>query len=153
MDAAAVNRHEADAPRGLRRGDVIDREPRGPVARGIFLLGRAHDLAELTLVIGLLVGELRGCEHVLGVDDEQQVVMGLQMDVPGPRRRGQVVHRARVLGVAYIDNAEALGEHVADIGVAAMHHDLHAIGPAALVGVADDAHVARVIRFRQVGHR
>ena len=79
--------------------------------------------------------------------------MGLQMDVPGPRRRGQVVHRARALGVAYIDHAETLGEHVADIGVAAMHHDLHAVGPAALVGMADDAHVARVIGFRQVGHR
>src|SRR6516165_7162833 len=102
VDAAAVNRHEADAPRGLRRGVVIDREPSGPVARGIFLLSRAHHLAELALVIGLL-------------------------------------------GVAYIDTAKALGEHVADIGVAVMHHDLHAIGPAALVGVADDAHAARVI--------
>ena len=79
--------------------------------------------------------------------------MGLQMDVPGPRRRGQVVHRARALGVAYIDHAEALGEHVADIGIAAMHHDLHAVGPAALVGMADDAHVARVIGLRQVAHR
>ena len=79
--------------------------------------------------------------------------MGLQVDVPSPRRRRQVVHRARALGVAHIDNAEALGEHVADIGVAAMHHDLHAVGPATLVGMADNAHVARVIGFRQVAHR
>src|ERR1700757_4053884 len=62
-------------------------------------------------------------------------------------------HRARALGVAYIDNAEALGEHVADIGIAAMHHELHAVGPAALVAMADDAHVARVIGFRQLAHR
>ena len=39
-----------------------------------------------------------------------------------------------------------------DIGEAAMHHDLHAVGPAALVGVTDDAHVARVVRLRQLGH-
>ena len=37
---------------------------------------------------------------------------------------------------------EALGEDVADVGVAAMHHDLHAVGAAALVAVADEAHVA-----------
>ena len=80
--------------------------------------------------------------------------MGLQMDVPGPRRRGQVVHRARALGVAYIDHAETLGEHVADIGVAAMHHDLHAVGPAALVAMADNAHVVRVVGLWQIGaHR
>ena len=55
-------------------------------------------------------------------------------------------------GIAHVDDGKALGEHVPDIGVAAMHHHLHAVGPAALIGVADDAHVAREIRFRQVGH-
>ena len=40
---------------------------------------------------------------------------------------------------------------MSDIGEAAMHHDLHAVGPAALIGMADDAHVARVIGLRQVG--
>ena len=30
-----------------------------------------------------------------------------------------------------------------------MHHDLHAVGPPALVGVADEAHVARVVGLRQ----
>jgi hypothetical protein len=35
---------------------------------------------------------------------------------------------------------------------AAVHHHLHAVGPAALIGVSDNAHVARVIRFREFGH-
>src|SRR5262249_36000712 len=61
----------------------------------------------------------------------------------------QVIHRARALGVADIDHAKTLGEHLADIGIATMHHDLHAVGPAALVGMADDAHVARVVGLRQ----
>jgi hypothetical protein len=43
---------------------------------------------------------------------------------------------------------------VTDIGVAAMHHDLHAVGPAALIAMRDDAHVVRIIWLRQVGtHR
>ena len=41
---------------------------------------------------------------------------------------------------------------MADIGKAAMHHHLHAVGPAALIGVADDAHVARVVGFREIVH-
>jgi hypothetical protein len=80
--------------------------------------------------------------------------MGLQVDVPGVRRRGEVIHGARVLGVAHVDDAEAFGEHVANIGVAAMHHDLHAVGSAALVAMAEDAHVARIVGLRQLGiHR
>ena len=78
--------------------------------------------------------------------------MRLQMDVPGVRRRGKIVHRARIFRIAHVDDGKALGEHVADIGVAAMHHDLHAVGPAALIGVADEAHVARVVGLRQVAH-
>src|SRR5262249_45081020 len=53
-----------------------------------------------------------------------------------------------------VDHAEALGEHVPDIGVAAMHHHLDTVGPAALVAGAKEAHVARVVGSRQVGaHR
>src|SRR5262249_47026482 len=66
------------------------------------------------------------------------------------RRRGEIVHRARALGVAHVDDAEAFGEHVADISVATMHHDLYAVGPAALVAMGDDAHIARVVRRRQI---
>jgi hypothetical protein len=32
---------------------------------------------------------------------------------------------------------------MADIGEAAMHHDLHAVGATALIAMADEAHVAR----------
>ncbi len=151
MDAAALDRHEADAARRFRIGNVIDRKPRAPVALALGLRG-ADGLAERAAVIGALVGELGGGEHVLGVDHQQQIAVNLQMDVPGIGRRRDVVDRARVFGVAHVDDGKAFREHVADIGKAALHHHLHAVGPAALIGVADDAHVARVIRFRQVGH-
>ena len=84
------------------------------------------------------------------MDDEQEILVGLQVNVPGPRRRWQVILAARPLGVTHVDDAESFGEHVADVGEPAMHHDLHAIGPAALVTMRDHAHVARVIWFRQV---
>jgi hypothetical protein len=73
VNAAAFNRHEADAPRRLGIANVIDREPCAPVARGtgLFRLRRAHHLPELTSVVGLLVRELGGGEHVLGIDDQE----------------------------------------------------------------------------------
>ena len=71
--------------------------------------------------------------------------MGLEVDVPGPPRRREIIHRARILGVAHVDHAEPFREHVADIGVAAMHHDLDAVRPAALIAMADETHVARVV--------
>ena len=135
----------------IRLRNVVDGEPRAPVALSL-CFGGADGLAERAAVIGALVGEFGSGEHVLGVDHQQQVVVRLQMDVPGVRRRGDIVHRARIFRVAHVDDGKALGEHVPDIGKAAMHHHLHAVGPSALVGVADDAHVARVIRFRQFAH-
>jgi hypothetical protein len=109
---------------------------------------------ELTAVISALVGELGRREHVLGIDDQEQIVVGLKMDVPRAGRGGDVLDRARILGIAHVDDAEAFREHVPDIGVAAVHHDLDAVGPAALIAMADEAHVVRVVRFRQLGiHR
>ena len=75
--------------------------------------------------------------------------MRLQMDIPGAGRCGEIIHGARIFRVAHVDHAEAFGEHVSDIGEAAMHHDLHAVGPAALIGMADQPHIARVIWFRE----
>ena len=68
--------------------------------------------------------------------------MRLAVQGPGVGRRGDIFHHLRVARVAHVDDAEALGEDVADIGVAVVHHDLHAVAAAALVAVADEAHVA-----------
>ena len=80
--------------------------------------------------------------------------MGLQVDVPGAGRRRDMVDGSRAFGIAYIDHAEALREHVPDIGVATMHHDLDAVGPTALVAPADKAQVVGVVGSREIGaHR
>src|SRR5436190_1796570 len=74
------------------------------------------------------------------------------MDVPRARRSRKIVHGTQVRGIARVDDTEAFREHVSHIGMAAMHHDLHAVGPAALVAMADDAQIARIVGFWQVGH-
>ncbi len=154
MDAAALDRHEADALRSCRLRDVVDREPGGPFAGLAPCSRRPHHRSELSAVVGVLVGELGGREHVLGVDHQQEIVVGLKVNVPGAGRRGQIGDRLRSARVAHVDHAEPLGEHVPDIGVAAMHHDLDAVGSPALVAPADQAQVVRVVRLRQIGaHR
>src|SRR6185312_4700710 len=149
---AAFDGHEADTPGPFGICNVVDRETGAPVAHALGPRG-ADRLAEGAAVIGALIGKLFRREHVLGVDDEQQVVVRLQMDGPGVRRSLDVGQRARVLRIAHVEHGKAAGEHVRDIGVAAMHHELHAVGPAALAAVADDAHVARVIGGGEPRHR
>ena len=62
-----------------------------------------------------------------------------------------VVHRLRVLGVAHVDNAESVREQMPDVGEAAVHHDLYAVGAPALVGVADEPHGTSVVRVGRSG--
>ena len=151
VDATALDRHETDLARCLRLRDVVDRQAGAPVARSLGL-GRADGLAEGAAVIGALVGKFRCREHVLGVNDQQQIVVNLQMDVPGICRCRDVVHRAWTFRIANVDDRKALGKHVTHESESAVHHHLHAVGPATLIGVPDNAHVARVIRFRKLCH-
>src|SRR5580698_3803323 len=57
---------------------------------------------------------------------------GLQMMRPGVWRARQKIDRLRVLRVAHIDDGDAVGKAVADIGKALIDHDLHAITAAML---------------------
>ena len=90
--------------------------------------------------IGLLV-DLHG-PHARRIDRQQQVAVRLQMERAGIGRTGEEIDGLRVLRIAHVDDGDAVAEAVADIGVAAMHHDLHAVAAAALVAVADELDVA-----------
>ena len=151
VQARSFDRHEADPLWLVGLGDIVDGEPRRPVA---FRRLGLRMLVDRALVVGLLVGEVGLREHVLVVDDEQQVLVRLQMQAPGVMRGGDVLHRFRVLRIAHVDHRKALREDVPDIGVAAMHHDLHAVRAAALVAIADQAHVLGIVGLREiaVGH-
>src|SRR5471030_2328676 len=69
------------------------------------------------------------------------------MHVPGARRRGDETGRARVFRIAHIHDRKPLRHHMADIRVAAMNHNLHAVRFAALIAVANQPHIAAVLRF------
>ena len=85
-------------------------------------LGGTDFLAQGSLVIGVLVLELRRREHVLGVDHQKQVLMCLEMDVPCVRRRGHVFDRARIFRSRTSITLKPFEKHVADIGVAIVDH-------------------------------
>src|SRR5262249_4043738 len=93
------------------------------------------------LVIGLLAHLHR--PNARAIDGEQQVVVGLEMDRTGVGRAGEEGHRLRALGIAHVDDRDAVREAMADIGIAAVDHDLNAVATAALVAVGEEADVAR----------
>ena len=81
--------------------------------------------------------------HARAVDREQQIAVRLQMMRAGIRRAGEELHRLRLCRIAHVDDGDAVGKTVADIGEAAMHHELHAVAAAALVAVAEEFDVVR----------
>ena len=72
--------------------------------------------------------------------------MRLEVDVPSIERSLDVVDGFRVCRIAHIDDAEALREHMADVGEASVDHELHAVSAAALIAMSDQPHVADVVR-------
>src|SRR5712671_823225 len=76
--------------------------------------------------------------------------MGLEMDGAGVGRAGQEGDGPRVLRIPHVENADTVRIAVADIGIAAVHHDLDAVAAPALVGVADELDVAG--RYRIHAH-
>src|ERR1700730_18660118 len=68
------------------------------------------------------------------------------MDGSGIGRAGQEGDGPRVLRIAHVQDADAVRIAVADIGIAAVHHDLDAVTAPALVGVANELGVAGCYR-------
>jgi len=123
-------------------GQVVD-----PHARRVLRWrARGQHLPDRPTVVGRLVGEGRRREQVHGVDHQQQPLGELQMQVPGARSGRQVGDRQGVARVADVEDGHTVAEHVTDVGVAVLHHDLDAVTAAALVGVAEQADVVRKVR-------
>src|SRR3974390_1430379 len=68
--------------------------------------------------------------------------MSLQVQRTGPGRAGDEVDDLRMLGITNVKGGDAIAEPMANICVAAMHHDLNAVGAAVHVGVANELDVA-----------
>lgn len=94
MNADPVERQKADFPRLIGNGDIKNTQPGAPA----LLLHIADRLPHRAGVVDLLVGEAGIGKEIPGVDHQQQVVVRLQVDVPGAGRRGDVVHRFGFFG-------------------------------------------------------
>ena len=150
MNSSALDRHETDLSRVISPADVVHGEagrPRSTARKGA---GAAEFFAERAAVVGPFVLKLGGGEHVLRMDDEQEIVMRLEVDIPGVGRRRDVSNGARPRGVTHVDDAEPLRKHMPDIGIAAVDHQLNPVSPAALVRVPDQAHVSRIVGCWQI---
>ena len=134
MQPHPLGRHKSDLARRLGTRDVEDADA-GRVLPALEQIGRR------SRVVGLGIDLHR--PHARPVDGEQQIVMGLEMDGAGVGWAGQERDRLRVLQIAHVEDGDAVRIAVANIGIAAMHHDLDAVAASALVGVADELDVAR----------
>ena len=128
-----LGRHKGELARRLGLRDVVNTNP-GRVLLTLQKIGRRPR------VMGLRIDLHR--PHARPVNGEQQIVMGLEVDRAGVGRARHEGNGSRVLRVAHIDDADAIRIAMADIGVAAMHHDLDAVAAPTLVGVADELDVA-----------
>jgi hypothetical protein len=148
VEADAFDVELADLARIVRCRDVEHRHACGPGTAGLPARDRfAHGLG----VIGLLVGEgLDIGKQIERIDHQQQVVMCLQVDVPGVGRRRNIGDGAGAFRIAHVDDRKALRPGVSDIGMAAMHHQLQSVATAANIGMPDQLHVAREIRAWKV---
>ena len=81
-----------------------------------------------------VVVRLRG--HDVGPVGEQQHIVGdLQVMRARTGARGEEADRLQLTGIRGVENRDAIAEHVADVNMAAVDHDLDAVGAAALIAV------------------
>src|SRR5438132_14197660 len=64
------------------------------------------------------------------------------MDTPRIRRARNEIDGFRVLRIPDVHDRDAVAERLAEVRVAAMEHDLHAVAAAGLIGVPDERDVA-----------
>jgi hypothetical protein len=138
VQTQSVDRHKADLARLGRLRDVVDAQSGG---EGFLAPGEGFGNRSFEIFVRVRIA----LQHpdARGIDRQQQIAVGLQMEGARIWRRGDEIDRARPARVADIGDRKAVAEHMADIGMPLMDHDLHAIAAAVLVGMAHKFDVAR----------
>ena len=127
MRSQAAERQKRNFARRLAARNIIDAQAPGKFLPFQCRRRRAGKIRFLADLHGPDAG---------AIDCEQEVLVRLQVMRACIRRAGEEIHRFGMLGIAHVDNGDAVGETMADIGVAAIDHHLNAVSAAALVGVA-----------------
>ena len=144
VNTDAVKRQETDFPRLRGSGNIKDAQPGAPA----LVLHIADRVTHRAGVVHLLISKTGVSKQIPGVDHQQQIVMRLEMHVPGARRRGNIVDGGGPGRIANIDHGKTLRHHMADIGESAVHHQLHAVRTTALIAMANQPHIAAVFGGR-----
>ena len=129
VDAEAGHLEERDLLHLRRAGDVVDAQARAE----LLAVGDAVGERVLEIAAQVVVGLHR--DDVGAVGEQQQVVGDLQVMRAGVVAGGEEADRLQAARIGGVENRHAVAEHVADVDVAAVHHHLHAVGPAALIAV------------------
>ena len=72
---------------------------------------------------------------ICAVCEQHHIVGDLQVMRAGAGAGGEEADRLQTAGIRGVENRDAIVEHVADVDMTAVHHDLYAIGAAALIAV------------------
>ena len=113
--------------------DAQPRSERPPV-------GNAVGERVLEIAAQVVVGLHR--DDVRAVGDEEQIVGGLQVMRAGVAAAGEEPDRLQAARIAGIEDRQAVAEHVTDVQMTAVHHDLHGVRASAGVAVGDVTNAA-----------
>ena len=148
VDAEAGHFEERDLLHLRRTGDVVNAQTRSE----FLAIGDAVGQVVLEIAAHVVVGLHR--DDVRAVGEQQQIVGDLQVMRARIGAGGEEADRLQVARIRGVENRHPVAEHVADVDMAAVHHDLYAVGAAAQIAVrqmADPASDA-VRRNRRPGN-
>ena len=145
VDPEPGHLEERDLAHLRRLGDVVDRE-----ARTEFLaLGDAVRQVVLEVAALAVVGLHR--DDVRAIAEQHHVIGDLDAVCAGQIAKREVVDWFQIARISGVEDGEAVREHVADVDMAAMDHDLHGVRAAALVAVGNVADAPADALRRDVG--
>ena len=129
VDAEARHFQEGNLLHLCRTGDVVNAQARAE----LLAIGDAVDKRILEIAAHAVIG-LHG-HDVCAVGEQHQIVRDLQVMRTGIDAGGEEADGLQPARIRRIENRHAIAEHVADIHMAAVDHDLHTVRAAALVAV------------------
>ena len=136
VDAEAGHFEEGDLLHLRRARDVVNAQARAE----LLAIGDAVGQVVLEIAAHVVVGLHR--HDVRAVGEQHQIVGDLQVMRAGAAAGGEEADRLQPARIRGVENRHAVAEHVADVDMAAVDHDLHAVGPAALIAVGQVADAA-----------
>jgi hypothetical protein len=146
VDAESGHLEECDLPHPRRARDMVDTQARAE----LLAVGDAIDERVLEIATHVVVRLHRNDIRPIGEQD--QIISDLQMMRASVGSRGVETDGLQLVWIRGVENRHTIAEHVTDIDMATVDHDLYAIRATALIAVRQipDAAPDALRRDRQV---